>query len=63
MDKSGGVTLRYQHKLLHIGIGRAYRGWRVILLIAGDQVQVLGADGSPLRRLTINPDLTYQPMP
>jgi hypothetical protein len=44
-------------------VGRAYRGWRVILLVAGCEVQILGEDGSPLRRLTLDPSIDYQPMP
>jgi transposase InsO family protein len=63
VDKGGGVTLRYQGKLHHIGLGRSYTGWRVILLVAGREVQVLGEDGSPLRRLTLDPSIDYQPVP
>jgi hypothetical protein len=63
VDQGGGVTLRYQGRLHHIGIGRAYKGWRVILLVAGRQVQVLDMDGSPLRRLTLDPTTDYQRMP
>jgi hypothetical protein len=62
VDKGGGVTLRHQGRLHHIGVGRAYRGWRVILLVAGREVQVLGADGSPLRRLRMDPATDYQRM-
>ncbi len=35
VGKGGQVTLRHQGRLHHIGVGRAYRGWRVILLVAG----------------------------
>jgi transposase InsO family protein len=63
VDKGGGVTLRYQGRLHHIGVGRAYKGWRVILLVAGRQVEILGADGAPLRRLTLDPTTDYQPLP
>jgi transposase InsO family protein len=63
VDQGGGVTLRYRGRLHHIGIGRAYKGWRVILLVAGRQVQVLDIDGSPLRRLTLDPTTDYQRMP
>ena len=62
VDKGGGVTLRHQGRLHHIGVGRAYRGWRVILLVAGRGVQVLGVDGAPLRRLTLDPETDYQRM-
>jgi hypothetical protein len=63
VDKGGRVTLRHQGRLHHIGVGRAYKGWRVILLVAGTDVQILGSDGSPLRRLTLDPEFDYQPMP
>ncbi len=63
VDKSGTVTLRYRSRLHHIGVGRAYAGWRVILLVAGRDIRILGADGSPLRHLTLDPNLDYQRMP
>lgn len=63
VDKGGGVTLRYQGRLHHIGVGRAYKGWRVILLVDGPRVQVIGADGSPLRQLTLDPTTDYQALP
>ncbi len=63
VDKVGRVTLRYRSKLHHIGVGHAYAGWRVILLINGLDVQVIGIDGSPLRRLTLDPSVDYQRMP
>jgi transposase InsO family protein len=62
VDKTGSVTLRHQGRLHHIGIGRAYKGWRVILLVAGLEVRVVGFDGSPLQRLTLDPSKDYQPM-
>ena len=43
------MTLRYKGKMHHIGLGRPYAGWRVIMLVAGLDVQILGLDGSPLR--------------
>jgi hypothetical protein len=33
------------------------------MLVAGDQVTILGVDGSPLRRLQIDPSRNYQRMP
>lgn len=62
VDTNGTVTLRYRGRLHHIGVGRAYAGWPVILLVAGTQIQVLGNDGSPLRRLTLDPSIDYQPI-
>jgi transposase InsO family protein len=63
VDRSGSVTLRYKGKLHHIGVGCPYAGWRVILLVAGLDVRVLGLDGSPLRHLTLDPSVDYQRMP
>jgi hypothetical protein len=62
VDKTGSVTLRHKGRLHHIGIGRAYGGWTVVLLVAGLEVQVIGIDGSPLRRLVLDPTKDYQPM-
>lgn len=62
VDKTGSVTLRHQGRLHHIGIGRAYKGWRVVLLVAGLDVRVVGIDGSPLQRLILDPSKDYQPM-
>jgi transposase InsO family protein len=63
IDKKGAVTLRYKGRLHHIGVGRHYRGWRVVLLVAGREVRILGLDGSPLRHLVLDPTKDYQPMP
>ncbi|HXW31575.1 MAG TPA: IS481 family transposase [Acidimicrobiales bacterium] len=61
VDKTGSVTLRYRGRLHHIGIGRPYAGWRVVMLVAGLDVRVIGLDGSPLRHLTLDPTKDYQP--
>lgn len=63
IDRAGRVTLRYQGRLHHIGIGNAYRRWRVVMLVAGLEVRVLDLDGNQLRRLVIDPSRDYQPMP
>jgi transposase InsO family protein len=63
VSKKGNVTLRYRSRLHHIGVGNAYKGWRVILLVAGREVRIIGLDGSPLRRLILDPTKDYQPMP
>jgi transposase InsO family protein len=63
VNKNGTVTLRYRGRLHHIGVGRAYAGWRVVLLVAGRNIRILGADGSPLRELTLDPNENYQRMP
>jgi transposase InsO family protein len=63
IDKKGVVTLRYQGRLHHIGVGAAYKGWRVVMLVAGRDIRILGLDGSQLRRLTLDPTHDYQAMP
>jgi transposase InsO family protein len=61
IDKTGCVTLRYRSKLIHIGVGRAHAGTRVLLLAADLDVRVITEDGELLRHLTIDPKKDYQP--
>jgi transposase InsO family protein len=62
IDKSGSVTLRHKGRLHHIGVGNAYKGWRVVLLVAGLEIRILSLDGVQLRRLKLDPTKDYQPM-
>src|SRR5574341_936880 len=55
VDKTGCVTLRYQSRLRHIGIGRAHKGKRVLLLIADRNVRVVSEEGELFRELEIDP--------
>jgi len=61
VSKAGNVTVRYLSRLRHIGLGRAHVGRSVKLLIADDYVRVVGADGSLLRELVLDPARDYQP--
>ena len=61
VDQHGTVTIRYQSKLHHIGMGRALNGTRVILLVAGRQIRVLDEQGVLLRELVLDPSRDYQP--
>jgi len=63
VDKTGVVTLRYRGQLHHIGIGAAYKGWRVVMLIDGRDIEIVALDGSPIRRFTLDPSKDYQPQP
>ncbi|MGH9044591.1 MAG: integrase core domain-containing protein [Acidimicrobiales bacterium] len=63
VDKSGRVTLRHRGRLHHIGIGNAYAGWRVAMLIEGQDIEIVGLDGSPLRRLVLDLNVDYQRIP
>lgn len=63
VDKSGRITLRRQGQLHHIGIGNRFAGWRVALLIDDLDIEVVGLDGSPLRRFVLDPTKDYQRIP
>ena len=63
VSKTGNVTLRYRGRLHHIGVGGPYKGWRVILLVAGREVRILTLEGIQLHRLVLDPTKDYQPMP
>ncbi len=56
------MTLRH-HGRFHIGVGRSYAGWRILLLVAGRDIRIFGIDGSPLRHLTLDRAKDYQPLP
>jgi hypothetical protein len=61
VDKEGVVTLRYESKLRHLGIGKAHTGKRVLILVADRDPRVLDEDGEILAHCTIDPANDYQP--
>jgi len=61
VDKTGAITIRYQSRLHHIGMGARHRGRKVVMLIADRDVRVLSLDGELLRHLTLDPTRDYQP--
>lgn len=61
IDSSGVVTLRYQSKLRHLGVGRRHAGTRVMLLVADRDIRVISQHGEPLAEFTIDPTKDYQP--
>ena len=61
IDKVGRVTLRHRGRLHHIGVGRAHKGTRVILLIDSLDVRIVSEDGNLLRHFTLDPARDYQP--
>lgn len=61
VDTTGSITLRYQSKLRHLGVGRRHAGTRVLLLVADRDVRVLNHHGELLAEFTINPTKDYQP--
>lgn len=60
VDTGGKVTLRYESRLLHIGIGRTYAGTRIRLYVADLEVRVMTLEGSLIRHLRLDPGRVYQ---
>jgi transposase InsO family protein len=62
-DGLGVVTLRYDSRLRHIGLGREHARRRTFLLIADRNVRVIDAEtGQLLRELVLDPTKDYQPL-
>jgi transposase InsO family protein len=60
IDSCGKITLRYNSRLHHIGMGRRRAGVRVLVLVRDLDVRILTEDGEPLRELTLDPTRDYQ---
>jgi len=60
-DRHGAVTIRYKSKLHHIGMGRALKGTRIILLVAGRNIRIITTEGELLRDFELDPTRDYQP--
>jgi hypothetical protein len=60
VDDAGSVTLRYQSRLHHIGVGRRYAFQRVTLLVAGRDIRILDETNQLIRRLKLDPTRDYQ---
>jgi transposase InsO family protein len=58
---SGRVTLRYNSRLHHIGLGWKHNGTRVLILAADLHVRVITTDGELLRDFQLDPTRDYQP--
>lgn len=61
LDGHGVVTIRYRSKLHHIGVGRAFAGTRVVLLVAGRNIRIITTGGKLLRDFKLDPSRDYQP--
>lgn len=62
VDRWGKVAVRYAGRLRHLGIGAAYRGSRVLLLINDREVTTSdAATGEILAEHLIDPARDYQP--
>ena len=62
VETHGTVTLRHRSKLHHIGVGRAHKNERVLMLVADLDVRILDTEGTVLRHLTLDPSKDYQPI-
>ena len=54
------MSLRYEGRLRHIGVGRAYARAKVLLLVADRDVRVLSEAGELLGHAVIDPAKDYQ---
>lgn len=61
VDTGGTVTLRHNSRLLHIGVGRAYKNRSVMIFVADLEIRVVDEDGELIRRLRLDPERDYQP--
>lgn len=62
IDSSGSITLRFNSRMHHIGIGRAHKHERVRILIHNLDIRVINTTtGELLRELTLDPTRDYQP--
>ena len=61
VDKHGSLTIRYQSRLHHIGMGAHNRGQPVVMLIADRDIRIVTPDGELLRHLELDPTRDYQP--
>jgi transposase InsO family protein len=62
VDETGKVSLRYDSRLYKIGLGRAFKGRQIKLLIADQDIRVIDANGELIRELTLDPSRIYQPL-
>ncbi len=58
VDGHGVVTLRYDSRLRHIGLGARHRGKAIVLFVADREVRIVGEDGELLRQLVLDPART-----
>ena len=60
VDRNGKVTLRYDSRLHHIGLGRRHHGKAIVLFVADRDIRIVDADGELLRELVLDPTRDYQ---
>ena len=49
-------------RLYKIGLGRAFKGRAIKLLVADKNVRVIDPNGELIRELTLDPSRVYQPL-
>jgi transposase InsO family protein len=63
VDTGGVITIRYDSRLRHIGLGREHARKRVQALAADRYIRIIDAEtGELLRELTLDPTRDYQPL-
>lgn len=63
IDRYGKLTLRYNSRLHHIGLGRRHTGKPVLVLIKDLHVRITTGHGEVLRDFRLDPTKDYQPQP
>jgi transposase InsO family protein len=62
IDAAGVITIRYNSRLHHIGLGKRRTGTKVTVLIDDRDIRVLDRDtGQLIRKLVLDPTRDYQP--
>ncbi|MDE3031956.1 MAG: IS481 family transposase [Acidobacteriota bacterium] len=62
VDPHGKVSLRYKGKMLHLNVGYAHRGQKVVLHVVDEHVRVLTSAYKLIGEATLNPTQSYQPV-
>ena len=62
IDAAGAITIRYNSRLHHIGLGKRRTGTKVTVLIDDRDIRVLDRHtGQLIRKLILDPTRDYQP--
>ena len=62
IDAAGAITIRYNSRLHHIGLGKRRTGTKVTMLIDDRDIRVLDRHtGQLIRKLVLDPTRDYQP--
>ncbi len=62
IDAAGAITIRYNSRLHHIGLGKRRTGTKVTVLIDDRDIRVLDRHtGQLIRKLVLDPTRDYQP--